>query len=38
MIDWLYRKYREWKWRRHTEWAHVPPPEWRAKRSGRDYW
>lgn len=22
----------------HREWRRVPPPEWAAKRGGRDYW
>lgn len=38
MIAWFKRLVREWKWRRHTEWAHVPPPEWKAKRGGSVYW
>jgi hypothetical protein len=38
MITWFKRMYRDWKWRKRTEWAHVPPPEWAAKRSGREYW
>lgn len=30
-------------WKRHQaaiyrDWAHVPPPEWAAKRGWRDYW
>lgn len=38
MIDWIKRMYRDWKWRRLNEWAHVPPPDWAAKRGWRDYW
>ena len=34
IIDW-------WKKRNadiHREWAHVPPPEWAAKRGGVEIW
>jgi len=38
----MFRAIRDW-WRKREyylwrEWAHVPPPEWAAKRGGRDYW
>jgi len=38
MIDWLKKMYRDWQWRRQNEWAQVPPPDWSAKRGGREYW
>jgi hypothetical protein len=39
MISWFKRMYRRWKWERQRAWAHVPNPEWAAKRgTGRDYW
>jgi len=38
----MFRAIAKW-WRRRKfeamkEWGHVPPPEWAAKRGGRDYW
>ncbi len=39
MITWFKKVLRDWRWRRLNEWAHVPPPEWAAKRgSGSIYW
>ena len=35
MFKRIMRMYRNWEWR---NWSRVPPPEWAAKRSGRDYW
>lgn len=37
-IRWIKKVLREWKWEREHDWAHVPPPQWSAKRGGRDYW
>lgn len=38
MTQWLI----EWWYRQQTairyEWAHVPRPNWRCSRGGRDYW
>ena len=33
LIDWWRRRRTEV----YREWAHVPPPEWKASRGGRDY-
>jgi hypothetical protein len=39
MIRWMLDMWRRRKTEAHREWAHVPPPEWAAKRgTGRDYW
>lgn len=39
MIRWLIDWWRRRKADAYRDWAHVPPPEWAAKRgTGRDYW
>lgn len=38
MLRWLLNYWRRRDEYRRREWAHVPPPTWGAKRSGRDYW
>lgn len=37
-MNWLKRLIRKWKFDARREWARVPPPEWAAKRGGREYW
>lgn len=34
IINW----WRQRKTEMQRDWAHVPNPEWRAKRGGREYW
>ena len=34
LVDWWYR----WRHYMIREWAHVPPPNWRCSRGGRDFW
>ena len=38
MIKWLLGFFKRREAFRRREWAHVPNPEWAAKRGGRDYW
>lgn len=39
MIRWLVDIYRRYREQKAFEWAHVPPPEWAAKRGwGSNYW
>jgi hypothetical protein len=39
MIRWMLDMWRRRKAEAHREWAHVPNPEWAAKRgTGREYW
>lgn len=38
MIRWLIDFFRKRDEYRRKEWARVPPPEWAAKRGGREYW
>ena len=38
MIDWLRQIFRRWNYERKREWTQVPPPDWAAKRGGREYW
>jgi hypothetical protein len=38
MIRWVLEWFKRREAFRKTEWARVPPPEWAAKRGGRDYW
>ena len=38
MITWLKTIWRKWMWDVEQERRRVPPPDWAAKRGGREYW
>jgi hypothetical protein len=38
MIRWIIDWWKKRKAEVLREWAHVPNPEWAAKRGGREYW
>ena len=38
MIRWIIDWFRRRKADVHRDWAHVPNPEWAAKRGGREIW
>lgn len=38
MIRWVLDWWKRRKADVHREWAHVPDPQWAAKRGGREYW
>jgi hypothetical protein len=38
MIRWIFDLVRKLRRDAQLEWRQVPPPNWRSKRSGVDYW